>query len=594
MFEIEGRGGLGRRGLWTRSGRTLTTPLALFVHTPSRPAPAFAEGIFVSERSEDPRFQVRTSGSYFDPRPPAHPDDLPPSKGVPRSLADLEIPQAAVAGDLALVAGESDVAQAGAAEAVFLANGPEFERSPRDFVAIVRQVRETLGPSKVLAVTGLATPSNASVLVYIGIDVIDSSRMLLDTARGVFHTSDGSLPLTEVDRAACACPPCAAGLDLGAHNDLALHREILLVRNHLSHGRLRELVERRLANAPWNTAVVRHLDLRGYDLVEPYTPVAGGPMLAYAHESLHRPEIVRFRRRVRERYRKPPSARVLLLLPCSARKPYSTSRSHRRFRDAILAAGHPSVVHEVIVTSPLGLIPRELERFHPARDYDIPVTGDWSRDEAAIVTEDLRAFVAANRYDAIVAHLGAEAPIVKETLGDVILSAAGDRPSSDAALESLTRTLKEQTASFERAPKARRFAEDLSNIARFQFGEAGPPLVDGVTFRGRFPDVRLIRDGRQLAMYTDRGMLSLTLEGGSILASQDAYWVEIEDFFPKGNVFAIGVSDAAPEIRPGDEVVVRHVGQVRAVGTSVLNAREMIDLKRGEAVHIRHAAPPPP
>src|SRR5437660_10400567 len=137
-------------------------------------------------------------------------------------------------------------------------------------------------------------------------------------------------------------------------------------------------------------------------------------MLAHSHESLHRPEIVRFRRRIRERYRKPPSARVLLLLPCSARKPYSASRSPRRFRDAILATANPSVVHEVIVTSPLGLIPRELERFHPARDYDIPVTGDWSRDEAAIVIEDLSAFLAANRYDAVVAHLGAEAPTVHE------------------------------------------------------------------------------------------------------------------------------------------------------------------------------------
>ena len=89
MFEIEARGGLGRRGRWTRSNRTLTTPLALFVHTASRPAPAFAEGLFASERSEDPRFQVRTSGSYFDSRSPAHPDDLPPTRGVPRSLADL-------------------------------------------------------------------------------------------------------------------------------------------------------------------------------------------------------------------------------------------------------------------------------------------------------------------------------------------------------------------------------------------------------------------------------------------------------------------------------------------------------------------------
>src|SRR5438046_4873668 len=134
-------------------------------------------------------------------------------------------------------------------------------------------------------------------------------------------------------------------------------------------------------------------------MAESYTAVSRRSNPASSLDSLHRPDIVRFRLRIRERYRKPPSARVLLPIPFSARKPYSASRSHRRFRDAILATANPSVVHEVIVTSPLGLIPRELERFHPARDYDIPVTGDWSRDEAAIVIEDLSAFLAANRYD---------------------------------------------------------------------------------------------------------------------------------------------------------------------------------------------------
>src|SRR3989442_12245444 len=103
-------------------------------------------------------------------------------------------------------------------------------------------------------------------------------------------------------------------------------------------------------------------------------------MLAYASESLTRPEIVRFRRRIRERYGKPPSARVLVLPPCSARKPYSTSRSHRRFRDAILASADPSAGHEVIVTSPLGLIPRELERFYPPGADDIPGPGARARD----------------------------------------------------------------------------------------------------------------------------------------------------------------------------------------------------------------------
>src|SRR3989454_6672430 len=436
MFEIEARGGLGRKGIWTRGDLALTTPLVLFVHQGSRAAPTYAEGLLVAERTGDPRFQIRVGGTFFAPRPADDPDDLPPAKGIPRSLADLEIPQETVAGEWAVVAGDSDLVAAKSEGAVFLANGPEFERSPREFVAAVRGVREALGPSKVVAVTGLATPSNLAVLVYSGIDVVDSSRMLLDSARGLFHTGDGTVPFAEADRDACGCPACAAGEALPAHNDRALYREMLLVRNHLVHGRLRELVERRLANSPWNTAIVRHRDLGEYGLVEAYTPVAGGEMLASASESLTRPEIVRFRRRIGERYAKPPSSRVLVLLPCSARKPYSTSRSHRRFRDAILASKDPSSVHEVIVTSPLGLIPRELERFYPAGSYDIPVTGDWSRDEAAMVTDDLRAFLAANRYDAVVSHLGAEAPIVKAAVPD----AACCRSPSRAEGSSPTRT----------------------------------------------------------------------------------------------------------------------------------------------------------
>jgi len=48
------------------------------------------------------------------------------------------------------------------------------------------------------------------------------------------------------------------------------------------------------------------------------------------------------------------------------------------------------------------------------------------------------------------------------------------------------------------------------------------------------------------------------------------------------------VRDASPEIRPGDEVAVRHGGEVRAVGTARLGSREMKDFDRGEAVHVRH------
>src|SRR2546422_1019558 len=107
MFEIEARGGLGRKGVWTRGDLALTTPLVLFVHYGSRAAPSYAEGLIVAERTGDPRFQIRVGGSFFAPQPPTDPDDLPPSKGTPRSLADLEIPQETVSGEWAVVAGES-------------------------------------------------------------------------------------------------------------------------------------------------------------------------------------------------------------------------------------------------------------------------------------------------------------------------------------------------------------------------------------------------------------------------------------------------------------------------------------------------------
>ncbi len=591
MFEIHEHGGLGRTGLWVRGAREVRTPTVLFVHRDAAPAPPYAEALLVSESTEDSRFQIRVGGSFFAPRPSGSTDTLPPTKGLPLSAAEIEIPQPVVAGDLALLTSEADFHQSSAADAVFLANGPEFARDPRAFVAAVTQVREGIGPATVLGVTGLATPANLGVLVYAGVDLVDSSRVLLDSARGLFHTAEGVVPAAEADRVACGCPACAAGEDIRAHNERALHREMLLVRNHVLHGRMRELVERRLANDPWNTEIVRHLDLRHHDLLEQYAPVSGGELLAYAHESLTRPEIVRFRRRVRDRYAKPPSSRILLLLPCSARKPYSASRSHRRFRRALLASRNPSAVHEAIVTSPLGLIPRELERFYPARAYDIPVTGDWSRDEAAMVTEDLQAYMAANAYDAVVAHVGAEAPIVQAAIPHAILTSLG-RPTAEDSLANLTKTLSELTASLERVPRGRRFVEEMTAIARFQFGEAGVGLVGGAEFSGRFPDVRVRKGGVQVAMHTERGMFSLTLEGGRILSAVNAYCVEIEDFVPKGNVFAVGVTGASPEIRIGDEVVVRHAGDVRAVGTARMNAREMADAERGEAVRVRHAVLP--
>src|SRR5512136_107530 len=174
MFEIVEHGGLGRIGIWAHAGHELRTPTILFVHRETAPAPPFAEALFVSRRTEDPRPQVREGGSVFAPKPVESPWDLPPGKGLPRSVATIERAGAASPGALALVTADEDRKTLAETEAVFLANGPEFARDPRDFLAAAGGAREELGPATVIGVTGLATPGNLAVLVYAGVDLVDS------------------------------------------------------------------------------------------------------------------------------------------------------------------------------------------------------------------------------------------------------------------------------------------------------------------------------------------------------------------------------------------------------------------------------------
>jgi archaeosine synthase len=588
VFEVVKRCAMGRLGRWTPGGREITTPNVAFVDAEGFPAPEWAE-VVAARQSDVPRnFTLGVPGSFFVPRP-AHGDvPLPDRSGLPPGL-DVELPREATRGSAAVLSVVTQAPLDPEVELVVLEGGPSHLDRPKEFARTIVEARTRLGAGRILAVPGIAAPHNLGVLVYCGIDLLDSSRVAYDSARGLFHTADGAVPRDSLEEMPCVCPSCASGGPLLDHNDFILHQELAVARTAIRHGTLRELAERRAVNDPWSTAVLRELDLRHYEFQELHFPVADGFVKAYSPLALTRPDVVRFQRFVSGAYRKPPSPRVLLLLPCSARKPYAESRTHRRFREAIDACGNPAAVHEVIVTSPLGLVPRELERTYPAAHYDVPVTGDWSRDEVEMLTGALRAFLEGNRYDAVVAHVTTEAPIVRYAVPSAEFTAK-ERPASAESLGALTATLTRVAGAVPAVSSAQRRLEDVASLARFQFRDAGDALVAGATLRGRWPFTRILRDGKQLGMVTDRGLISLALAGGEVIAKARVCTVDIEDFVPKGNVFAVGVTGATPDVRVGSDVAVVHGGGVRAVGVARMHAREMLELRRGEAVHVRAAA----
>ena len=460
-------------------------------------------------------------------------------------------------------------------------------KNPRDLVKAVINVRNMTPPDTALYAPALATPANLALLVYLGLDLLDRTRMVADGLLGRYHTRDGMRILGDLAELPCLCPHCQKMNESGretklliAHNQHVLEGELLSVREAIRSETTREYIERQVRVTPDQTAALRLLDAE-HQYLERRTPVSRrSTFYANCAESLQRVEVTRFADRVISRY-KAPQSDVLLLLPCSARKPYSTSRSHRLFAEAI--GSYRRYLHELILTSPLALVPRELEEAYPAASYDVPVTGRWDLEERAWLTGCLEAYLKKNRYARIIAHLDGELEeTVKETGLEAVYTGGG---TNGPALQRLADAVAEACrGGATRLPDLRLLRYRAH--ADFHFGPgAGDALLAGkIIVKGRE-----IQDEtkKSLAATTPNGMIAISMAGAKRLEPLGCYVVKIGDFLPKGSLLAPGVVDADEQIRPGDEVII--VGEKAfGVGRARMSGWEMRESQRGVAVEIRH------
>ena len=466
------------------------------------------------------------------------------------------------------------------ADVVVVPNAYELRKDPRRIVDVVVRLREAAGFGRLLCMLGIGEPSTVAILSYMGVDLFDDSLPRAAGLERVLLMPEAEVAMGDGDVA-------------GANVDY-MEAELAKVRMFIRADRLRELADQRSFSSPSNVALLRLYDQNAYGYAEETCSTVGCRFSCNSTQALRRPDLKRYRDRMRD-YRKPEHKRILLLLPCSAKKPYHISKTHRAFASAIHTAQHDTLVHEVIVTSPLGMVPRELDACYPANSYDIPVTGEWKCEERAMIREMVGSLIQQG-YDKVICHLGDDYELV-EGLAEMECTVVGD-PTSPKSLENLDRALRAAAKGMEPVD----YLVDRNNLARglleFQFGrDIANILMDENTYAiGKFPYWKFIREDpedrkkkTQLGMMTpERGMVSLTLEGAEILAEAGYATVEIMDFELKGNLFAVGVIRADPRIRIGDEAIIVCDGQVRGVGVAMMCGREMTDLKRGIAVKVRH------
>jgi archaeosine synthase len=434
---------------------------------------------------------------------------------------------------------------------------------------------------------------------------------LVDTTEGLWEAGPDELldaALGRVPTASsraeemCRCPGCSAGgTDAPVRHALEAYAdEMARVRSCMRSGRLRELVELRLTAEPALAEMLRYADRWLAERLEERTPVVGQATRGYVlRESFRRPEVARYRQRLRERYRPPPSKEVLLLLPCSKTKPYRNSRSHRRFIGAIGTPPRLERLQVASVTSPLGVVPRELEDLYPARHYDIPVTGEWDEAERAAVREGVAHLLHSGTYRSVVVHLDpAEYDFLRDLLPatwPAVWTLSDDRTASPAALRSLHDSvgeMLERLEPVEGGPLAV-VKEELAALAAFQFGRRAAERLfqPPVRLKGR-PWFQHLFDGEGVELATwqeTRGLFHLTVAGGRRMMPDPALAVTIDPAVPlSGDLFTPGVLRADPAIRVGDAVLVVRAGELAAVGEAELPGPLMTQLPRGKAVTVRH------
>ena len=297
-------------------------------------------------------------------------------------------------------------------------------------------------------------------------------------------------------------------------------------------------------------------------------------VICSSEESLYRPEAVRWRQRMEMME---PLGDTVVLLPCSMKKPYSNSKSHQKFRKLTRS------FQELIVTSPFGICPRELENTFPIQSYDVSTTGSWSADE---IEESGRLIAKYCEGKNIVANLaGGYLESLEAYVDDFVNVCADERSTSPDSLYNLRMELKNH----QRVKGKDKTIHGLRSIAKYQFGENGDKFIpDNVKTKGMYHK-RILSNGTQLALLNKNyGLFRLNLAGGEILKDLGIHIVNIDFDLQTNTVFAPGIEKADHKIIPGDEVVVVRDDTVVGVGRAVMTGREMEECNNGIGVKLKH------
>jgi len=275
----------------------------------------------------------------------------------------------------------------------------------RNILRVIFKIKKELDNNLVLMVSGRIIPKFYPILIYLGIDLIDCSYSLYLSSENFYDTTEHFLPIYKIKYFPCPCTICKRYLkhssnnkyssekteQLTLHNIISAYTYMNKIKLYMRMEDFRGFIEKSSFDDMNIISTLKLLDKQYFDVLRFETPITqvNKSVNCFGPSSYSRPDFQEFRERLVKNFTPESWTKLIILFPCSAKKPYSESKSHRKFQEILRKFPDFPDFQEIILTSPLGAIPRQLENIYPVNSYDISVTGDWDNEEIEIASNML-------------------------------------------------------------------------------------------------------------------------------------------------------------------------------------------------------------
>ncbi len=283
-------------------------------------------------------------------------------------------------------------------------------------VDMIMTAKMNMPPQRPLHLFGAGHPFMFGLAVALGCDIFDSAAYAIFARNDRYMTEYGTKRLRELEYLPCSCPICSkidvAELKdlqsderqktLAKHNLYVSFAELKRIKQSVKEGRLWEHLEERAHTHPTLLQAVRQL--KKYEAyIERHDPISKpSGLFFFTGLGLARPEVVRYRRLLKQRIVLREKTETLILLPRLSKKPFHTAREVKQLIKKLDEAFSPekNLFQICVYAAPFGVIPLELDEIYPLSQHEVALPHD--SETVNYVLQQIKDFIAASKCHRVI------------------------------------------------------------------------------------------------------------------------------------------------------------------------------------------------